>query len=222
MRDLKKTAVVLSVVLMLSMVPVMPPAKAAGPADDAYIRVNKQTTTAYEEGGSILWSASGDKTAISGLSYNPKKNTLTIKNYNQPSKSIVLWKMGANFKIAVKGKKNSVQMIMGFSKSKGPCSISFTGSGTITVNNNKKADSGVYLNVIGKNESKVSFAKKTKARIYGKREMYPDTPICVYHTGLGKKGIAYSGKATGPIKYFYNKRTERYIWYVASTSFIKK
>lgn len=115
------------------------------------------------------WDTEFDK--VSGVTYDKKTNTLTLKNYKNSNAMLYLNDVGDDFSIKVSG-TNEVKGIR-CSTSKYGGSIRFTGTGTLTVNKNReewdaiwvygraistavKVDSGVILKVYKNKEEGAS------------------------------------------------------------------
>ncbi len=109
--------------------------------------------------------------SIKGATYNGKTNTLTLNNFNKPDAIISVGYMGSDFKIAVKGKKNSVATITGYTYGT-PLCINFTGSGKLTVNKEKNFANGIEIQY-NDAASKIVFAKKVKVEAYSGDVGYP-------------------------------------------------
>ena len=108
---------------------------------------------------------------VKGATYDAKTNTLTLNNFNKPDAIISVGYMGSDFKIAVKGKKNSVATISGYTYGS-PLSITFTGSGKIAVNKKKTFANGIEIQY-NDAASKIVFAKKVKVEAYSGDVGYP-------------------------------------------------
>lgn len=93
---------------------------------------------------SQLWNVfEGDITKTKGMSYDKAKNTLTLNNVKNSNLHLYLCNMGDDFKIKVVG-KNEIQSIDCDGGSYGG-SIKITGTGTLTVNKNRKMDNGIRV-----------------------------------------------------------------------------
>lgn len=104
---------------------------------------------------------------LKGLSYNKKKNTLTLNNVKAPAYKLKIYGMGTGFKIIVKGKKNQLAGIEVYARQNktaftviedgvsvtrvaatgyNPCSVKIDGTGKLVVNKKKYEDQALYVN----------------------------------------------------------------------------
>lgn len=137
---------------------------------------------------SQLWNVfDGDITKTKGMSYDKAKNTLTLNNVKNPDLHIELCEMGDDFKIKVVG-KNELQSINSEGGSHGG-SIKITGTGTLTVNKNRKADNAirVYGRVI---KSNLKVDEGVVLNLYKGSE---DWKNAIQVEGKNKNGISISG-----------------------------
>ena len=140
-------------------------AASKNPTSDATIEIIGYTD------GYIDWSTSkyvyvgknvdGKASKVKGLSYDKKTNTLTVNGFNKPKMGITASGMGSGFKIVVKGKKNNIQNLSVFG------TVTIKGSGTLTINKNKKCSNGGLSVSSEEDPIKLVLAKKVKVTAYG-------------------------------------------------------
>ncbi len=83
--------------------------------------------------------------SISGITYDKDSNTLTIKNINRPKWGIETDEMGVDFKIRVLGTCALNYIYIQGGVDNWGAGLYLTGSGTLTVNENKTANNGIYI-----------------------------------------------------------------------------
>ena len=129
-------------------------------------------TNLYQDGKNVPAKKAFKK--LKGMTYDKKKNTLTLNNVNAPTYRLSLFGMGTGFKLVLKG-KNALSSITceyaymrdskGNYKGSYPCSLNISGSGSLVVNKNK--NSGAAITVYGSGSaSKLAIAKGAKVTLY--------------------------------------------------------
>jgi len=106
--------------------------------------------------------ASDDPITITGISYNEKLNTLTLKNVKTDA-ALVLTAMGDDFKISVTG-YNEIGCIISADLAWGG-SIEFTGNGILEVNGDKKYPAAIEIDVSGTGFGVINFENDVSARL---------------------------------------------------------
>lgn len=91
----------------------------------------------------------GKVDTVKDISYNKKKNTLTLNNYKEEDVILEAFNMGTTFKIFLKGKKNRLRSISVTNDNSWESGLKMTGKGFITIGN-KTDHNHVPLNVEGK------------------------------------------------------------------------
>ena len=94
---------------------------------------------------------------VEGMKYSEKTNTLIINGFKGPKCFLDIKEMGSDFKIKIKGNKNSLMYI----NSKN--SVFFKGSGKLVVNKKRGAYGAIYI------KSRVIFSKKVRITSYIRR-----------------------------------------------------
>ena len=128
--------------------------------DHSYIRLMNQS------GGRnpIYCLYSGHSAAnVEGVSYDASTNTLTLTDLNAPDKYIQTNQMGDNFKIELVG-TNSIGSIQVYGYNWG-CGLTFTGAGSLTVNQDRAQPFGIALSGEGA-EPKLAFGNTATVTVY--------------------------------------------------------
>lgn len=140
---------------------------------DPYIWSNN--TYLYVNGKQTATSTALKQMKMKGISYNKKKNTLTLKNAKYPKYTLSAVGMGTNFKVKVVGKKNALAAIScsdqstydskGNYKSEYGTGLNITGKGTLTVGKKKYASTPIQVQSDA-SAVKLVVAKKIKLNVY--------------------------------------------------------
>ena len=141
--------------------PMPPQTDEYGTWDEAYIIFFNQ------EGYEDVYRQSTVKNEMNGAVYNKSTNTLTITNL-QTDMSLETNLMGDDFKINVVG-TNKIPRISVWGYGYGG-SVYFTGTGTLTVNENKEYNSAINLYAEGSN-SAIRFANTVNVNLYAKTDV---------------------------------------------------
>ena len=140
--------------------------------DSGYIYVRNFSTS----DGFYIWTNSTyDKSqmkpkGLKGVTYNLKKNTLTLNKVNKPTYTISCYGMGTGFKVKVSG-TCKIGSISGNAKWKYnsdayyPNSLSISGKGTLIVNAKKYGSSAISINAEN-TSSKLTLAKGVAYKLY--------------------------------------------------------
>ena len=102
----------------------------------------------YPETKALALYANGKATAQEGAVYDPDTNTLTLTDFNTGNYVLRVNLMGDDFTLCVKGncRLSGIEVNGGgVMQPVWGCGLRITGSGTLNVNPNKTADSGVYF-----------------------------------------------------------------------------
>lgn len=258
---MKKRNLLLIILLFLAAGILVTPSKAYAAANKgpnsssesfAYITINQynkdfsRTTKHYTIFGSKNYlKATGEKVkTLKGIKYTKKTNTLTLNSFSHPKYVIEVNEMGSDFKVVVKG-KNSIQSlkVWGYGYG-GSCAIS--GKGTLSVNGNKKNQSGHGIVLYAEESSSVlSIAKETTLKAYCNKAYVGNTvydeekdelvenpnpgytgskgyPVYVVGTKKASKAIVINGKYSGKIKRVKSKYVKCYDYYIKANSLISK
>ena len=106
-----------------------------------YIVVYKDEETAYLLASKYM---SMPTTTVSGITYNKATNTITLNNVNQPTWVLETNEMGIDLKLEVKGTCQLGKILVwGFGYGG---NLTVTGTGSLTLNANKKQDYAVHMN----------------------------------------------------------------------------
>ena len=137
------------------------------PADKEYEIGGRAYIIFYnQEGFKTVYNESTAKNEMSGAVYNKGTNTLTITNL-QTDMNLETNLMGDDFKINVVG-TNKIPKIAIWGYGYGG-SVYFTGTGTLTVNENKEYDSAISLYAEGSN-SAIKFSNTVNVNLYAKTD----------------------------------------------------
>lgn len=144
-------AIILSVCLLLSVAPVSVfagsenPAGNNGPAnvDWAFIRFYFEGEGDGVDVGSVYENRAAHNDAVNGATYDTQTNTLTLDNYRHPENSLSVNMMGDDFRLNVVGECELADIVVWGDSWGG--SITITGNGTLTVNENKIAPCAIML-----------------------------------------------------------------------------
>ncbi len=128
----------LALAVSLTMVPSMIPVQASnGPCiegDFAFANIQLNDT--------VVFSAN-EKNTVDGVSYDQASNTLTLTNYDHPDVALYTNMMGDDFKLNLVG-SNKLQNLRIWHGGWGG-SLTICGSGSLTVNENRKNSDGIEL-----------------------------------------------------------------------------
>lgn len=128
----------LALAVSLTMVPSMMPVQASnGPCiegDFAFANIQLNDT--------VVFSAN-EQNAVDGVSYDQASNTLTLTNYDHPDAALYTNMMGDDFKLNLVG-SNKLQNL-GIWHGGWGGSLTICGSGSLTVNENRKNSDGIEL-----------------------------------------------------------------------------
>ena len=137
------------------------------PADKEYEMGGRAYIIFYnQEGFKTVYNESTAKNEMNGATYNKATNTLTITNL-QTDMSLETNLMGDDFKINVVG-TNKIPKIAIWGYGYGG-SVYFTGTGTLTVNENKTYDTAISLYAEGSN-SAIKFSNTVNVNLYAKTD----------------------------------------------------
>ena len=166
--------------------------------------------TGYEKivGETKIYGEEGTKN-MKGVSYDKATNTLTLNNINKPDNALMLTAMGDDFKINVVG-DCTLGDVTSYASSWGG-SITFTGSGKLTLNKDKIFDFGIYIAAYG-TACNVKFDKGVKLDISGKRDV---AYVTYTKADNPNKVFEFNGEAstTATVKQCYETENERNIGY---------
>lgn len=200
-RIIKTLALLLSLCMCIGLMPLSAfaiRAKNKGPNpsattldDHSYIHIMNDKTS--NSGSAIYCLYKGHPSAtVDGVSYNADTNTLTLNNYNGANKFIETNQMGDDFKIELIG-ANAIGSIQLYGFGWG-CGLSFTGSGSLTVNEGKEYDIGIALFGEGA-EPHLDFGSTATVNVYCDGE-YGAT-VALFECSLDTENIKYSGITEG-------------------------
>ena len=184
----------------------------AGQDSFAYVKIYQNKTNIVLYGSKNYLSATSSKAGkIKGAVYSKKTNTLTLNNFNHPTYNIEVNEMGSDFKLVIKGKKNSVQSIRVWGYYYGG-SLAISGKGTLKVNANKKSPDGhgIHLNA-EYTPSVLTIAKDTTVKAWRSKtsDGKKGYPFFVEGTTKSSKGITSKGKLSGKVKKTYHPESKK-------------
>ena len=170
----KKIAIILAIAMIIGVIYITPNSVWAKDKDFCYIAMEHDSPPAdFPEDGWIYHYASWDEPAEicnswGGASYDPKTNTLTLNNFNNPTVGFIFDKMGKdNFDTDLTIKligTNAIQRM-----DAGTTGITIQGSGSLTINENKKTSGtaiSFYNGISGNEKTQFSIGKDATVTIY--------------------------------------------------------
>ena len=130
--------------------------------------------------------------APAGMSYDRSTNTLTLNNYNGAGYYIQTNMMGSNFKVQLIG--TNVLDGMDIWGAGWGCGLTFTGSGTLTVNSSMTRSYGLQLNGEGA-EPTLHVSQESTVTVYG--DGVGHAIFLEGSTSLSASPITYGGTLSG-------------------------
>ncbi|MBO4338634.1 MAG: hypothetical protein J5877_01780 [Clostridia bacterium] len=112
----------------------------------------------------IVHEGGVDVDPVEGATYDLATNTLTLSDYNMPY-SLGISSMGDDFKIELVGENSLDNISISDSQGNG-CSVTFTGEGSLTVNENRNADFAISVNACGLSRPTVTFDENVNVTLY--------------------------------------------------------
>lgn len=196
-----KKAIILLLAMMLTLVMPMKvkAASTKGPSSGAcYIQVIKSEDEVTSIFFPELVRNGGKVEKVSGLSYDKKTNTLTIKNMNKPKWSLDINEMGSDFKLKVVGKNHLAGIrVWGFGYA--GC-MEMTGSGTLTLNKSQTREYAITM-MAEQSPAVLKVGKKVKLTAYTGKETKESIAIFDSTVKDTKKSIIFSnGASTKKVK----------------------
>ena len=148
----KALAIMLSIIMLISMMPATVfagndnPAGNNGPADVdwAFIRFYYDGDGQSSDIGTVYENQTAYNDAVPGATYDAASNTLTIDNYRHPENALSVNMMGNDFRLNVVGECELAGITVWGDGWGG--SITITGNGTLTVNENRTIPNAIILN----------------------------------------------------------------------------
>lgn len=197
----KRSATLLALVLVLALVAVPNTSVQAastegyhtGDGSWAYIQVINEGET----GSTFIFHPEGVKAGyitlgkMTGLSYDKKTNTLTMKNFKQPNMTLDINEMGSDFKIKLVG-KNEIGSITAWGYGYAGC-IELTGSGTLTVNKSKTADAAFTFRA-EQSAATLTVGKKVKLYAYAGKESGVSVQVIDSTVSTAAKSFVFNGR----------------------------
>ena len=143
-----------------------------------------------------------DNEAVPGATYDKASNTLTLDNVKLPNNSMRVYFMGDDFKLCVKGDCElgfiGVYNKLGYYST----SLSITGSGTLTVNKEKKNDNAIYFFADVATLTNFDIASSVTVHLYAKEnasESVPQNVMRIWST-YADPAITVGGKTIPEVK----------------------
>jgi len=143
-----------------------------------------------------------DNEAVPGAIYDKASNTLTLDNVKLPNDSLRVYYMGDDFKLCVEGECELGFIGVYNYYNNYSTSMSITGSGTLTVNKEKKNDNAIYLFADGATLSYFDIAPSVTVHLYAKEnasESVPQNVMRIWST-YADPAITVGGKTIPEVK----------------------
>ncbi len=149
----------------------------SGMGSEEYVAVDSH----YLHAGTVYTGGGVSVETLDGASYDKTTNTLTLNNYHGGSIDVNL--MGNGFRIELIG-ENSLDFLRAWGAMYGG-SVTFTGSGSLKLNESGKADTGLFLECED-SASALMIDKNATVEIFG-------SPALIIHRTTLEKAIYCSG-----------------------------
>lgn len=201
MNRISKKAITLLLAMMIILVMPMKvkAASTKGPSNGScYIKVIKSEDDSTDVFFPQLVQNGGKVKKVSGLSYDKKTNTLTIKNMNKPKWSLDINEMGSDFKLKVVGTNHLARIrVWGFGYA--GC-MEMTGSGTLTLNKSQTNEYAITM-MAEQSQAVLKVGKKVKLTAYAGKDTKESIAIFDSTVKDTKKSIIFSnGASTKKVK----------------------
>ena len=221
---MKKMTKVLSVLLAIVMVlGIMPLTSFAGngPRDNAgYIGImlpeyNFSPDYPYQI---IVYDQGLEVEPAEGVAYDKTTNTLTLTNFTYPM-ILNAVSMGDDFKIKLVGTNKLDRIYLSDGQENG-CSVTFTGTGSLTLNEDQNADFAIQVSPQCGTRPKVTFGSTVTMKLYSgergiafveqARDDANDTPVFVFENGQAvdvskQDSLLFVGDVDGYVLYDYGE-----------------
>lgn len=191
MKSTKKKLLAFLTVLSITVMSIaMPVCAGNGPNPDpenSYAWILVQTKD--DSDGVYLYSAPDPASVskVDGISYDKSINTLTLNNFNDPTKRIVTNEMGDDFTIMLNG-VNHIQQIYAWGFGYGG-SVSLKGTGKLVINENKQERTPIYLQAEGA-AARFTVASGVALKAYSQ----PKSPtVYIDQSTASSEGIVFEG-----------------------------
>ncbi len=156
----------------------------------AFIRIYDGKDKNY----SVFSQNTADNSAIAGATYDRASNTLTLSDFKHPELNLSTNMMGDDFKLKIEG-ECELGVIYIWGDMYGG-SLDIEGSGTLTVNADKKKITALVMNAEG-SKAKLNFGKDVKVKLYAS-ENAAEISMSDYRDTA--TGITFANGKTYPVK----------------------
>ena len=156
----------------------------------------------YRQGMTASSPIVTDNEAVPGAIYDKASNTLTLDNVKLPNDSLRVFYMGDDFKLCVKGECELGFIGVYNYYNNYSTSLNITGTGSLTVNKEKKNDNAIYLFADVSTLSYFDIAPSVTVHLYAKEnasESLPQNVMRIWST-YADPAITVGGKTIPEVK----------------------
>ena len=150
----------------------------------------------YRQGWEMSRPIITDNEAVPGVTYDKTTNTLTLDNVKLPD-TLTLYYMGDDFKLRVVGECELGYICVNNYFNNYSTSLNITGTGTLSVNKDKKNDEAMYFYADGQGLMHLDIASSVTVHLYANEnadEYYPQNVMRIWST-YADPAITVGGEA---------------------------